>query len=109
MVVYLQLENRYHNSQADVLTGVTISAVWQTEQWMDTRVYHRDILFKMKPAYSRSIANMFLNSKTNYWAKLISVGGSTFHFTFSCIHSVQSPGNYTKFIKKIINNKKSYL
>ena len=27
------------------------------------------------------------------------------HETRSCTHSVQSPGNYTKFIKKFINNK----
>ena len=63
----------------------------------------------MKSAYPRSIANMFLNMKTNYWAKWISVGGSTFQFTLSCTHSVQSPGNYTKFIKKFNNHKKSYL
>ena len=39
----------------------------------------------------------------------MSVGGSTLPFTFSCTHSVQSPGNYTKFIKKFINHKKNHI
>ena len=61
--------------------GIQVSCFsWMLEcvGWnLYTRVYHRDILFKqMKPAYPRSIANMFLNqTQILYTSTQTALGG----------------------------------